>query len=88
MRGYMQDTLDGLNPLGQFEKAGKQNMAVIENAMKMFAPFYPGCADPTGKRTQAEKAVRDHGEEFEDLRLKPAEMQNQRDKLGRSKDES
>jgi len=72
MRGYMQDMLDGLNPFGQFEKIGKQNMAMIENAMKMCAPFYPDCADSTGKRTQAEKAVSDHGKGLEDLRLKLA----------------
>ena len=88
MRGYMQDTLDGLNPFGQFEKIGKQNMAMIENAMKMFAPFYPDCADSTGKRTQAEKAVSGHVEGLEDLRLKLAEMQKQLDKLSRSKDGS
>ena len=88
MRGYMQDMLDGLNPFGQFEKIGKQNMAMIENAMKMFAPLYPDCAGSTGKRAQAEKAVSDHGEGLEDLRLKLAEMQKQLDKLSRSKDES
>ena len=40
MRGAMQDALGGLDPFGQFEEMGKQNMAMFENAMKMFNPFY------------------------------------------------
>ncbi|MBL6932764.1 MAG: polyhydroxyalkanoate synthesis repressor PhaR [Rhodospirillales bacterium] len=40
MRHYMSDALDGLMPFQQFEEMGKQNMALFENAMKMFTPFY------------------------------------------------
>lgn len=40
MRHYMRDALDGLMPFQQFEEMGKQNMALFENAMKMFTPFY------------------------------------------------
>jgi polyhydroxyalkanoate synthesis regulator protein len=39
MRNYMKDALGGLFPFGQFEEMGKQNMALFERAMKMFAPF-------------------------------------------------
>ncbi|GAB6051348.1 polyhydroxyalkanoate synthesis repressor PhaR [Magnetospira thiophila] len=39
MRHYMQDSLNGLFPFGQFEEMGKQNMALFENAMRMFTPF-------------------------------------------------
>ena len=38
MRRYMQNAF-GFNPFQQFEAMGKQNMAMFENAMKMFAPF-------------------------------------------------
>ena len=61
MRGYMQDTLDGLSPFGQFEKLGNQNMAMIENAMKMFAPFYPESSDTTGKRSRVTKPMETTG---------------------------
>ena len=39
MREYM-SSLGGLFPFGQqFEEMGKQNMALFQNAMKMFSPF-------------------------------------------------
>jgi len=39
MRQYM-TSLGGLFPFGQqFEEMGKQNMALFQNAMKMFSPF-------------------------------------------------
>jgi polyhydroxyalkanoate synthesis repressor PhaR len=39
MRQYM-SSLGGLFPFGQqFEEMGKQNMALFQNAMKMFSPF-------------------------------------------------
>ena len=45
MRTYLQQALGGLFPFGSFEEVGKQNMAMIEQAMKMFTPFAPGGAD-------------------------------------------
>ena len=41
MRRYMQNAF-GFNPFQQFESMGKQNMAMFENAMRMFNPFRPG----------------------------------------------
>ena len=37
MRRYLQETFGGMFPFGQFEQMGKQNMAMIERAMKMFS---------------------------------------------------
>lgn len=45
MRGAMQNALEGMFPLQQFEEMNKQNMALFENALRMFTPFY---ADPRG----------------------------------------
>ena len=42
MRQYMQHALDGIFPFNPLEEVSKQNMAFIENAMKMFGSFYPG----------------------------------------------
>jgi len=39
MRQYLQNALDGLFPFNPFEEMGRQNMALFESAMKMFAPF-------------------------------------------------
>ena len=42
MRRYMHETFGGMFPFGQFEQMGKQNMAMIERAMKMVFPFGEG----------------------------------------------
>ena len=49
MRRYMQNAF-GFNPFQQFESMGKQNMAMFENAMRMFNPFgtAPGGQAPGG----------------------------------------
>jgi len=41
MRSYMQNAF-GFNPFQQFESMGKQNMAMFENAMRLFNPFAAG----------------------------------------------
>ena len=40
MRRYMQNAF-GFNPFQQFESMGKQNMAMFEEALRMFNPFQP-----------------------------------------------
>jgi polyhydroxyalkanoate synthesis repressor PhaR len=45
MRKYLQNAF-GFNPFQQFESMGKQNMAMFENAMRMFNPF--GKGQPSG----------------------------------------
>lgn len=40
MRGYMQDAMQGMFPFGQLDELNKQNMALFEQTMKMFSPFY------------------------------------------------
>jgi len=47
MRRYLQNAF-GFNPFQQFESMGKQNMAMFENAMRLFTPFRPGAAPPPG----------------------------------------
>lgn len=41
MREYFQTTLGGMFPFGQFGEVGKQNLAMFERAVRMFAPFGP-----------------------------------------------
>jgi polyhydroxyalkanoate synthesis repressor PhaR len=41
MRATMQESFGGMFPFGKMEEMGKQNMALFENAMKMFTPFNP-----------------------------------------------
>ena len=43
MREYFQSTLGGMFPFTGFEQMSKQNLAIMEHAMRMFTPF--GTAD-------------------------------------------
>jgi len=89
MRHYLKDTLHGMNPFSQFEEMGKQNMAMFENAMKMFTPFYSGDAPgakksgETRNRTPSKAAGGEEGseEQLDELRDKLDQMQKQLDTL-------
>ena len=88
MRRYLQNAF-GFNPFQQFEAMGKQNMAMFENAMRMFNPFAAsqagmmpptgqanGSAEPTAPDPSAAPAPgSDAG--IEDLKRKLDELQNQ-----------
>jgi polyhydroxyalkanoate synthesis repressor PhaR len=39
MRTYLSDAFGGLFPFGSFEQMAKQNMTMVERAMKVFSPF-------------------------------------------------
>lgn len=47
MRRYLQNAF-GFNPFQQFESMGKQNMAMFEEAMRMFNPFGAGAMPSPG----------------------------------------
>lgn len=42
MRQSMQDTIGGMFPFNNLEEMSRQNMALFESAMKMFAPYAEG----------------------------------------------
>ncbi|HKV17254.1 MAG TPA: polyhydroxyalkanoate synthesis repressor PhaR [Reyranella sp.] len=86
MRHYLQNAF-GFNPFQQFESMGKQNMAMFEQAMRMFNPFGAGqnpsnppphtngSAEPKPAAPAATPA--DKGEAIDDLKRKLDELQNQ-----------
>src|SRR5471032_1803010 len=90
MRKYMQNAF-GFNPFQQFESMGKQNMAMFENAMRLFNPFAAGQTPPSSMipgqtngaaeppkadTTQAPQAG-GGGEVIDDLKRKLDELQRQ-----------
>jgi len=91
MRSMMQETFKGLFPMQQMEEMGKQNMALFQNAMRMFNPFAqmtrntPG-ATPGGS---TESATTSNGaapsgsktEDIEPLKAQISQMQSQLEKL-------
>ncbi len=94
MRDYMQDTLGGMSPFGQLEEMGKKNMAMFEEAMKMFTPFAPDGAGGDGDKKPAAKGEKTGGgkqgesaDQMDDLRHRLEQMQQQIDQLsGEDKD--
>jgi polyhydroxyalkanoate synthesis repressor PhaR len=96
MRRYMQNAF-GFNPFQQFESMGKQNMAMFENAMRMFNPFgtAPG-STPPGEQASPPAAANGHGPAkpaetlmpsgdaaIDDLKRKLDELQSQLAELGK-----
>jgi len=95
MRRYMQNAF-GFNPFQQFESMGKQNMAMFENAMRMFNPFgtAPGDTPPGGQASrppaanghepaQPEAAAPSSDTAIDDLKRKLDELQSQLAELGK-----
>ena len=85
MRRYLQNAF-GFNPFQQFETMGKQNMAMFEQAMRMFNPFpRPGQTPPAAAngqelpaKAEAPAASAPAGDAaIDDLKRKLDELQNQ-----------
>jgi polyhydroxyalkanoate synthesis repressor PhaR len=75
MRRYLQEALGGLFPFGgPFEEVGKQNMAMIEQAMKMFTPFAAATgADqppqpPGASAPQSPDAIREMQQQLDEMK--------------------
>ena len=97
MRSYLQNAF-GFNPFQQFESMGKQNMAMFENAMRMFNPFAAGqngAAPPHANGKEPPKADADAAaaatapagppteEAIDDLKRKLDELQSQLSQLSK-----
>lgn len=91
MRRYLQNAF-GFNPFQQFEAMGKQNMAMFENAMRMFNPFgagQPGAPQPpqpngaaVPPRTEAPAAA-PSDTAIDELKRKLDELQGQLSELSK-----
>lgn len=83
MRNYLEDAFGGLNPFGPMEEISKQNMAMFENAMKMFTPFYGQDKSPTNGSAPSAPPSASNGnsDDITDLRSQMLEMQRKLDKL-------
>ncbi len=82
IRSYFFGTLDGLMPFASFDEMGKQQLALFDQAMRMFAPFYPGVGldgdkrdKPEGKRPPSAEA------QIDELRAQLDKIKQQLDDL-------
>ena len=87
MRSYMQNAF-GFNPFQQFESMGKQNMAMFENAMRMFNPFGAGAQNPQSPQKPPQAPSQANGSaEPPRATAAPAEKDDAIDDLKRKLDE-
>ena len=68
LRTAMQKTMGTLFPFGNIEEVGRQNMAMMERAFSMFAPFYRG-TEPTNPSNARDAEIEMLRSEIERLRL-------------------
>jgi polyhydroxyalkanoate synthesis repressor PhaR len=80
MKSYLQEAFGGLFPFGSFDQMSKQNLAMIERAMKMFTPF-PGAPMPP---TSAAAPAAEEASSVADLKKQLDALQQQIEKLGKS----
>jgi polyhydroxyalkanoate synthesis repressor PhaR len=87
MRKNLQEAFGGLFPFGPLEEMGKQNLALFEKTMKMFAPFPAGL---TGEKSRsAERGPEEPAGEatLKELTDRLNALQRQIDALGKSRKE-
>lgn len=82
MRSMMQNAFKGLFPMQRMEEMGKQNLALFENAMKMFNPF----SNQTKPETTGSPAAGAAGtENLDSLKSQLDAMQAKLDKLAKDR---
>jgi polyhydroxyalkanoate synthesis repressor PhaR len=88
MREYM-SSIGGLFPFGQqFEEMGKQNMALFQNAMKMFSPFkFEGGAPGSAAPSSPPGAKPDEAAELSRIQQELEQMQRRLGELSKKKPE-
>lgn len=88
LRQSMQETFGGIFPFGNLEEMGKQNMAMFENAMKLWTP--PGSEAAAGDEKKSDspdakpEADTASTESLDDLKTKVEELQKQLEVITKS----
>lgn len=85
MREMMSGTFSGLAPFAPMEEISKKNMALFENAMKMFTPFYGQDGEVLPDAEETTPPSEPESGDIEDLREQMLEMQRQLAKLSSGK---
>jgi len=81
MRGSMQEAFKGVLPMQRLEEMGKQNMALFENAMKMWNPFAAARANGAPNGAASTSGAPEKGEDIDALKSQLNAMQAQLEKL-------
>jgi len=78
-REYMKGAFDGFFPFGSLEEMGKQNVAMLERAMKMFTPF----GAEGGEKGPVKTGEGEQRDKLEELKEKIDALQRQLNELGK-----
>ncbi|WP_020590908.1 polyhydroxyalkanoate synthesis repressor PhaR [Kiloniella laminariae] len=82
MRQSMQETFGGIFPFGNLDDMNKQNMALFENAMRMFSPIASAAATKTDSTSDTAKKTEGNG--LNDLKTQMEQLQRQLDALSKN----
>jgi polyhydroxyalkanoate synthesis repressor PhaR len=91
MRDYFQQTFGGIFPFGTLEEMGKQNMVMLERAMRMFSPFgadmAAGDGTPAAAAPPPAAGSPTAGDPYAELQKRLDALQKQMENLTRRKSE-
>ncbi len=91
MRKYLQESFGGMFPFSRFEELGKQNMAFLEQAMRMWNPFKAAtdkaAADKAASDIAGGGAAKPAAENLDTLKAQMDALQRQFEALTRPKKE-
>ena len=82
MRHYMEDTFGSVFPFGQFEEMSKQNLAMFERTMQLFAPRSEGESAPENGSAAPAASPGKTASDIEALQKQIDAMQQQLKKIG------
>ena len=78
MQRYMNETFGSVFPFGKMEEMGKQNMAMFEQAMKMFTGGAPDAGTAPAEKAPAKETPKDEkGEQLAELQRKLEALERQ-----------
>jgi polyhydroxyalkanoate synthesis repressor PhaR len=86
MRKNLQEAFGGLFPFGPLEEMGKQNLALFEKTMKMFAPF-PAMSPTDKTQTETPPGERPGDASLKELTDRLNLLQQQIEALGKTRKE-
>ena len=88
MRNYLKDSFGGMFPFGRFEELGKQNIAFLEQAMRMWNPFKPPGGQSAAGDKPPEPAKPAENQNLDSLKAQMDAIQRQVEALSRQKKDS
>lgn len=81
LRSSMQDAMGNFFPFGNLEEMGKQNLALFEQALRMWSPFAEGGRNPNAGAAEGKPGEKPAADESEDLQRLKAQVDALKAKL-------